>query len=390
MHFRTHVTARDRPQTDLNEALQARVREGLHLWRGHFHHGSELAEPVDSARDHVLGDPGAPVVVVEYGCYGSLAGSNEDAAVRTMLRGWLAEGKLSLVFRHFPVIDSYPDAWLSAQAAEAADLQGRFWDMHEALVHAQSRSGPRGVDRHRILAIARRLGLDGDRLEDDMDLRPTAERIFRDFDSGLRSGVNGAPTFYVQGIRQDIESPGDLKTTLESALAGDVGALWPPVHRSTDGHVEIARVWHDGLASGDFSASRQLWADDIDWRGWNDELPGGGSATGRDTVQQLHRRPRQAAAHGFTATAHDYIQHGERVLVIGEASREAATGSFRLPYVQIWEIQDGKATDVQTLTDTRAIERALAEPAATERSHRSAGPAASSDQAPCPDPRRPG
>ena len=388
MHFRTHVTARDRPQTDLNETLQARVREGLHLWRGHFHHGSELAEPVDSARDHVLGDSGAPVVVVEYGCYGSLAGSHEDAAVRTMLRGWLAEGKLSLVFRHFPVIDSYPDAWLSAQAAEAADRQGRFWDMHEALVHAQSHSGPRGVDRHRILAIARRLGLDGDRLEDDMDLRPTAERIFRDFDSGLRSGVNGAPTFYVQGIRQDIESPSDLKTTLESALAGDVGALWPPVHRSTDAHVEIARVWHDGLASGDFSASGQLWADDINWRGWNDELPGGGEATGRDTVQQLHRRPRQAA-HGFAATAHDYIRHGERVLVIGEASREAATGSFRLPYVQIWEIQDGKATDVQTLTDTRAIERALAEPAATERSHRSAGPAASSDQAPCPDPRRP-
>ena len=262
-----------------------------------------------------------------------------------------------------PVIDSYPDAWLGAQAAEAADRQGRFWDMDEALVHERSRSGSGGVDRHRILVIARRLGLDRDRLEDDMDLRATAERIFRDFDSGLRSGVNGAPTFYVQGIRQDIEDPSDLKATLGSALARDLGALWPPVHRSSDGHVEIARLWHDGLASGDFSAAGQLWADDIDWRGWNDALPGGGAATGRDTVQELHRRPRQAA-HGFAANAHDYIQHGERVLVIGEASREAATGSFRLPYVQIWDIQDGKATSVQTLTDTRAIERALAEPAA--------------------------
>jgi ketosteroid isomerase-like protein len=342
----------------LNEAIQARVREGLHLWRGHFHHGSELAEPADPARDHVLGDPAAPVVVVEYGCYGSQVGSGEDAAVRAMMRGWLAEGRLSLVFRHFPVIDTYPDAWLGAQAVEAADRQGRFWEMHEALVEAHSQSWSREVDRHRILSIARQLGLDRDRLEDDMELRSTAERIYRDFDSGLRSGVNGAPTFYVQGIRQDIEDPSDLQAMLQSALAGDLGALWPPVHKPIDDHVAIARLWHDGLARGDFSASERLWAEDIDWRGWNDELPGGGAAKGRDTVQELHQRPRPAAD-GFAAAAHEYIEHGKRVLVIGEASREAATGSFRLPYVQIWEIQDGKAKSVQTLTDTRAIERAL-------------------------------
>jgi ketosteroid isomerase-like protein len=190
----------------------------------------------------------------------------------------------------------------------------------------------------------------------------TAKRIFRDLDSGLRSGVNGTPTFYVQGIRQDIDEPGELHAKLESALTGDLAALWPPIHKRVDRHVEIARLWHDGLARGDVSASAQLWADDIDWQGWNDELPGGGAATGRDAVEQLHRRSRPASP-WFRILAHDYIQHGNRVLVIGEVRSDALDGGFHLPYVQIWEMEAGKAKCVHTLTDTLAIARALGEAA---------------------------
>lgn len=350
----------DGPQTDLSKGVQAELLDGLDRWRHDFHAGSELSEPVDPQRDHVCGDSGAAVVVVEYGTYGSPSGSKEDLAFRATLREWLSEGRICLAFRHFPLIDSYPCAWLAAQAVEAAGLQGRFWEMHDALTEALAGPWAKPVGWREIVDLARGLRLDIDRFGDDLERASSVERIFRDFNSGVRSGVNGAPTFYVQGVRQDIDEPHELHATLESVLAGDLASLWAPVHRRVERHVEIARLWHDGFAEGDVSSSAQFWADDIDWRGWNEELPGGGTATGKVRVEDLHRRA-LVAGPGFRMVARDYIQHGNRVLVIGEVSSDTEPGSFRLPYVQIWEIDAGKAKRVQTLTDTLAIARVLEE-----------------------------
>jgi protein-disulfide isomerase len=366
MHARTHDHLRhrhmrrdrpeDKPQSDLSRAFQDEIREGLDAWRHNRRPGSELSEPVDPQRDHVCGDPAATVVVVEYGSYGSPVGSKEDREFRATLRSWLDEGKICLALRHFPLIDSYPCAWLAAQAVEAAGCQGRFWEMHDAL----TRPWPEEIGRPEIVDMARQLKLDVDRLESDLERASVVERIFRDFNSGVTSGVNGAPTFYVQGVRQDIDEPAELHAKLESALAGDLASLWPPVHRRAGRHVEIARLWHDGFAESDVSGSARFWADDIEWRGWNEELPGGRSATGKVLVEELHRRSR-AADSGFRFVAHEYIQHGDRVLVIGEATCDTENVGFCLPYVQIWEMAAGKAKRVQTLTDTLAMARALEE-----------------------------
>jgi protein-disulfide isomerase/ketosteroid isomerase-like protein len=369
MHARTHDHLRhrhirhdrleDNPQSDLSRAFQDEIRDGLEAWRHNHRAGSELSVPVDPQRDHVCGDPAAPVVVVEYGSYGSPGGSKEDLAFRATLRDWLDEGKICLALRHFPLIDSYPSAWLAAQAAEAAGCQGRFWEMHEALTDALTRPWSKEIDRREIVDLARRLELDVDRLSDDLERPSAIERIVRDFNSGVTSGVNGAPSFYVQGVRQDIDEPKELHAKLESALAGDMASLWPPVHRRAGRHVEIARLWHDGFADRDVSGSARFWADDIEWRGWNEELPGGGSATGKASVEELQRA--LPAGSDLQMVAQEYIQQGDRVLVIGEASRDSEGGGFAVPYVQIWEMEAGKAKRVQTLADTLVMARAFEE-----------------------------
>jgi protein-disulfide isomerase len=211
--------------------LQREIRGELRDWRSHMANRSELSEPFDAERDHFRGHAAAPVVVVEYGELGSPAESREDRALRNKLRSMLDDGRICLAFRHFPIIDSHPGAWLAAQGVEAADLQGRFWDLHAALTDIETSPWATELNTRTILTIARRLKLDVVRLEADMGAPWIATRILRDLHSGFRSGVNGVPTYYVQGIRQLVEGPDELLERIEHALAGDFGALWPPVHK---------------------------------------------------------------------------------------------------------------------------------------------------------------
>jgi protein-disulfide isomerase len=108
----------------------------------------------------------------------------------------LAGLELLRVFRHFPVRSSHPRAWAAACAAEAAALQGRFWEMHDSLFADQSRlEDPHLWDR------ARALGLDLDRFDADRRSDPVRERVKRDFRSGVRAGVVTTPTLFSRGRR---------------------------------------------------------------------------------------------------------------------------------------------------------------------------------------------
>ncbi len=333
--------------------------------------GSEPPEPIDPAHDHVRGDLAAPVVVVEYGSLGSRGESNDDHALRGKIRAWLDGGRVCLVFRHFPLVDSNPAASIAARALEAADFQGRFWELHDALTDTVTNPWARELDTAAILAAARHLKLDVARLEADMDRASIATKILRDLNSGARSGVNGAPTFYVQGVRQDIEDLDQLAERIDCALAGDLAGLWPPLHKhvvagNAVGKIDIARAWHDGLTEGDISTAAASWDDGISWRGWNEDLPGGGTATGRSDVEELHSLPRTVPKN-FRVDVHEYVEHGDRLLVIGEAHGDAPGGSFHVPYVQMWEFDGGKAKRVASLTDTLAIANALVDPMIDEQ-----------------------
>ncbi len=132
------------------------------------------------------------------------------------------------------------------------------------------------------------------------------------------------------GNAQDIDRPEDLLAKIEHALAGDLRALWPPPHRAKAGHADVARLWHEKLGSDDVSQAAEHWHDEISWRGWNVELPGGGSAIGRSAVEDLHRRA-HAAPLDFRADAREYIEQGDRVLVLGDAHGAGPNGGFAAP-----------------------------------------------------------
>jgi protein-disulfide isomerase len=125
--------------------------------------------------------------------------------------------QLRFVFRNFPISTSHPHAEHAAEAAEAAGAQSRFWPMHDLLYENQQRLGD--PDLH---AYAERLGLDLERFDHELAEHVHAGRVHDDFLSGVRSGVNGTPSFYINGARHDGSFDTDtLLTALLRATASD-------------------------------------------------------------------------------------------------------------------------------------------------------------------------
>ena len=124
--------------------------------------------------------------VIEYGDYECPYCARADLL--------LAELRVVRVFRHFPVVSKHPRARVLAHAAEAAGLQGRFWEMHDSLFADQGH-----LDIPHLWQRARALGLDLERFEADRRSPAVAERVQRDFRSGVRAGVVTTPTLFVAG-----------------------------------------------------------------------------------------------------------------------------------------------------------------------------------------------
>ena len=171
-----------------------------------------LTQPV-STRDHTEGPDDAPLTLVEYGDYQCpYCGAAYPVVKR--LQKTLGK-KLLFVFRNFPLTQMHPYALIAAEAAEAAALQGKFWEMHDLLFEQQGFLEPDAIP-----VWAERLGLDLEKLGNDIAQGVVEGRIKEDRQSGIRSGVNGTPTFFVNGVRFD-GSPdyGSLLVALESELA---------------------------------------------------------------------------------------------------------------------------------------------------------------------------
>jgi protein-disulfide isomerase len=152
--------------------------------------GADTARTATSD-DHVLGDPAAPVTVLEYGDYEC----PYCAAAAPILRQLVEEsdGRIRLAFRNYPLADVHPYALTAALAAEAADAQGAFWPMHELLFTRQDR-----LDDAALRAYAEELGLDGSLVVGEA-AQPHADKVERDFAAGVAAGVPGTPTLYIDG-----------------------------------------------------------------------------------------------------------------------------------------------------------------------------------------------
>ncbi len=123
----------------------------------------------------------------------------------------LDELSVRRVFRHFPVVSKHPRARVLAQAAEAAALQGCFWEMHDSLLADQGH-----LDDPHLWQRCERLGLDVDRFDRDRRSDVVAQRVDRDFRSGIRAGVTSTPTLFVDGAAH----PGVPDTALLKRMGG--------------------------------------------------------------------------------------------------------------------------------------------------------------------------
>ena len=155
-----------------------------------------LTMPVTEDRDHIQGPADAPVTLLEYGDYECpYCGAAYPIVKEVQAR--IGE-RLRFVFRNFPITTSHPHAERAAEAAEAAAAQGSFWRMHDVLYENQKRLGDEDLRTY-----AQQVGLDLDVFDRELAEHVHAARVQEDFMSGVRSGVNGTPTFYVNGARYD-------------------------------------------------------------------------------------------------------------------------------------------------------------------------------------------
>ena len=174
---------------------------------------ARLSLPV-SDRDHAQGDAQAVVTLVEYGDYECPHCGRAYPIVKEVQQR--LGSKLRFVFRNFPLGEMHPHAQHAAEAAEAAGAQGRFWQMHDALFEHQ-----RALDDRHLVQYAQALELDHAQLQQDLASHTYAGRVREDFRSGVRSGVNGTPTFFINGVRHN--GAWDVESLAEALLATAVG-----------------------------------------------------------------------------------------------------------------------------------------------------------------------
>ena len=201
-----------RTAAELERRVDEDLMSKLATWRARMNSASAgLTEPVDPATDHVLGPPTAAVTLVEYTDF-ECPSCQAAAGVIAKLRADFGDD-LCFALRHFPIADAHLNSLEAAEAVEAAAAQGRLWDMHDAIYKARRPPDAEGLRR-----IARKIGLDMDRFEREMSAHVHADRVKRDFESGLLSGVNGTPTFYVNGVRYDGDAEyGEMRAALDRA-----------------------------------------------------------------------------------------------------------------------------------------------------------------------------
>lgn len=156
---------------------------------------SELKVPVSSS-DHIQGDDKAPITLVEYGDYQCPYCGAAYPIVKRVQKHF--GKKLRFVFRNFPLVQAHPMAQSAAETAEFAASHGKFWEMHDAIYENQ-----RSLSVEFLVELAEGMGFSGAALAKALENQEYAEKVRSDFMSGVRSGVNGTPTFFINGHRHD-------------------------------------------------------------------------------------------------------------------------------------------------------------------------------------------
>ena len=176
-----------------------------------------LSVPVGEA-DHIQGPAQAPVTLVEYGDF-ECPYCGQAYPIVKQIQDQMGD-RLRFVFRNFPLQQIHPHAQRAAETAEAAAAQGKFWEMHSQLFENQ-----RALEDPDLLRYASALDLDVDRVKRELQDGKHTERVRQHFMSGVRSGVNGTPTFFINGLRHD--GGYDLATLLGAIESAEIEGRRP-------------------------------------------------------------------------------------------------------------------------------------------------------------------
>ena len=190
--------------------------------------------------EHVLGNPDAPVTVLEYGDFEC----PYCAAAAPVLRQLVEEsqGRVKLVFRHFPLAGNHPHALTAALAAEAAGAQGAFWPMHDLLFARQDR-----LSDVALRAYAEELGLDGSRVVGEA-AQEFAAKVAADFEQGLADEVAGTPTVVVDGqLFSGRVELGALRRSVRLVGSGADGGVDPGERRQRRWSFGVRRAQREPL-----------------------------------------------------------------------------------------------------------------------------------------------
>jgi protein-disulfide isomerase len=163
----------------------------------------KLTVPVNTGSDHIRGSINAPITIVEYGDYECPYTGMAYPVVKEIMKQF--GDQIYFVFRNFPLNDIHPHAQHAAEAAEAAAAQDKFWQMHDYLFEHQ-----KALDDRHLLEYAKKVGLDIDKFKTEMSEHIYAPLINKSLKVGIDSGVEGTPTFFVNGQRY--EDSWDLDT----------------------------------------------------------------------------------------------------------------------------------------------------------------------------------
>lgn len=157
---------------------------------------SILLKPPVNSTDHIRGNSNAPLELVEYGDFECSDCGHAYPIIKTIQQ--TLGDDLKFVFRNFPLTQIHPHAVNAAVAAEAAALQNKFWEMHDMILQNQKH-----LESEDLLVYAIKIGLDPNQFENDMQNNALRAKVEADFESGVRSGVNRTPSFFINGVKYE-------------------------------------------------------------------------------------------------------------------------------------------------------------------------------------------
>ncbi|MEK7673127.1 MAG: thioredoxin domain-containing protein [Patescibacteria group bacterium] len=165
-----------------------------------------------------LGNKDSDIVLVEYSDLQCPACAAREPQVKQLINEFGSH--IRFVYRHFPLRNNHPNAQISAQSAEAAGMQKKFWEMHDILFEKQDEwAGESNDDAKKLfIGYAKELGLDTAKFAEDMESDEAEDAVNADQKSGVQAGVNSTPTFYLNGKLINATSYEDLRNIIKQSI----------------------------------------------------------------------------------------------------------------------------------------------------------------------------